>query len=186
MHNAPIVCQPAKKRREAEGGLERSNAELLERARERPVGFKGVYVFDVSHTVAKPSLEFANVPGDSSVYTGRLRTFAGRKGVEIRYSGVIAAAEIVDRRRRPQRLGRGYQPWLRVVTGLKPTVGWPSRFWSRFSYSKLTGVFASREPDRHVHAGHSVRANRLHSQYHDRNSHYQQPEPAHNAARSDD
>lgn len=58
--------------------------------------FKTVHVFYISQTAGKPSPEFARVNGDPSVYTKRLREYIASRGVRLKYSDAIGAAEGVS------------------------------------------------------------------------------------------
>jgi len=56
------------------------------------VGFRGVYVFDVSQTEGAPLPEFAVVAGNPGPYTERLACFVASHGIALRYSRRIAPA----------------------------------------------------------------------------------------------
>ena len=60
--------------------------------RQRPVGFRAAYVFDISQTDGQELPEIGNVNGDPSGYRARLGNFVTEQGITLEYSQDIAPA----------------------------------------------------------------------------------------------
>lgn len=72
--------------------LEDNPAESEEAQKSRIFGFRPVHVFDVSQTDGDPLPEFAEVTGDPSIYTERLRQHIRSLGIELREEPIAGGA----------------------------------------------------------------------------------------------
>lgn len=57
------------------------------------VGFRAVYVFDLSDTEGEPLPELANTQGDPAGYTERLKNFVLQRSIQLEYSEAIYPAQ---------------------------------------------------------------------------------------------
>ena len=75
----------------------RKMAEEDDRQEEVVVAFRTVNVFDVSQTEGEPLIEFPQVQGDPGRHASRLKCFIASRGIKLRYSNALGAAEGVSR-----------------------------------------------------------------------------------------
>ena len=82
---APMIGTKRKKDAEAEQDITKQNQPVL-------VGFRAVYVFDISQTEGKELPEHASVTGDAGENRDRLMEFVTAQGIELEFNERIAPA----------------------------------------------------------------------------------------------
>jgi hypothetical protein len=90
---APMMRRLVKAPEEADDTLGDGAENTEERPPERLVGFRAAHVFDISQTDGQPLPEFAKVTGDPAGYVERLKKLVADRGIALRYSDRIGAAE---------------------------------------------------------------------------------------------
>ena len=90
---APIVGHRRPRQNEIGSHLNRDNARDERQAEQPVLGFRAVYVFDISQTEGKELPALTEVHGDVSGYRERLFDFVQSQKVELNYSERIAPAK---------------------------------------------------------------------------------------------
>jgi hypothetical protein len=90
---APMVGYRRSRQNEIATDIDTKNAADERKAEPQLVGFRAVYVFDISQTEGKELPNLTEVQGDVSGYRERLFEFVKSQGVELNYSERIAPAK---------------------------------------------------------------------------------------------
>jgi hypothetical protein len=93
----------------ATAGRARTNTADERKPEQQLVGFRAVYVFDISQTEGKELPALTDVQGDVSGYRERLIEFVQAQGVELNYSESIAPAK-----------GLSYGGKITLLSGMQP------------------------------------------------------------------
>jgi hypothetical protein len=90
---APMVGLRRSRQNEIATDIETDNAADERKPEQQLIGFRAVYVFDISQTEGKELPTLSEVQGDVSGYCERLFEFVQSQGVELNYSERIAPAK---------------------------------------------------------------------------------------------
>jgi len=90
---APMIGYRGSRQDEIATDIQTDNAAEERTPEQKLIGFRGVYVFDVSQTEGKELPPFSEVKGDVSGYRERLVSFVEKQGVRLNYSEEIAPAK---------------------------------------------------------------------------------------------
>ena len=90
---APMVGYRSARQNEIAPHIETDNAADARKAEQRLIGFRAVYVFDISQTEGKELPTLSEVQGDVSGYRERLFRFVESQSIELNFSESIAPAK---------------------------------------------------------------------------------------------
>jgi hypothetical protein len=90
---APMVGYRRSRQDEIATEMDTENAAEERKPQSQLIGFRGVYVFDVSQTEGKELPNLTEVKGDVSGYLERLKAFVEGNGINLFYSDRIAPAK---------------------------------------------------------------------------------------------
>jgi hypothetical protein len=90
---APMVGYRSARQNEIAPPIETDNAADARKAEQRLIGFRAVYVFDISQTEGKELPTLSEVQGDVSGYRERLFKFVESQSIELNFSESIAPAK---------------------------------------------------------------------------------------------
>jgi hypothetical protein len=90
---APMVGYRSARQNEIALHIETDNAADARKAEQRLIGFRAVYVFDISRTEGKELPTLSEVQGDVSGYRERLFKFVESQRIELNFSESIAPAK---------------------------------------------------------------------------------------------
>ena len=106
---APMVSYRRSRQNEIATDINTDNAADERRTEQQLIGFRAVYVFDISQTEGKNLPTLTEVKGDVSGYRERLLEFVQSQGVELNYSERIAPAK-----------GLSHGGKITLLSGMKP------------------------------------------------------------------
>jgi hypothetical protein len=106
---APMVGYRRSRQREIATEIETENAADERKPEAQLVGFRAVYVFDVTQTEGKEMPTLTEMQGDVAGYRERLSQFVQAQGVELKYSERIAPAK-----------GLSHGGKITLLTGMQP------------------------------------------------------------------
>jgi len=106
---APMVGHRRSRQNEIATDIDTSNTADERKPQPQLIGFRAVYVFDISQTEGKELPTLTEVQGDVSGYRERLFEFVQSQGVELNYSERIAPAK-----------GLSHGGKITLLSGMKP------------------------------------------------------------------
>jgi len=106
---APMIGYRRSRQNEIATDIDTNNAADERKPEQQLVGFRAVYVFDITQTEGKELPTLTEVQGDVSGYRERLFDFVQSQGVELNYSERIAPAK-----------GLSHGGKITLLSGMKP------------------------------------------------------------------